>query len=324
MKKSLILKFGLFALFLVLISSSVCAICVVKGQVMNQDGTFAQEGTAVNLTIGNSSVSYFTITGGAFPNFYAFVQYDCVAGDKVKALSFTRDKFGEASGIVTTPYTDLNITLNKDIQSLPSSPSGSGSSGGGGGSSKSTTISTNSASLANQQCTTVKIIDTIPFEIKECDKGSYMFKGAIQDFKLILVKEDFVGGLFSPLDAPIALFLNNKKKFDLDSNGAPDTEMALLSLNNGKAKLVFSKIKEIFPEKPPQATPVPSNAPVAKPLALPPSTEAPSRLDSFRIYLHSFGANNIFQASLALIILANLIILSTQIARHLNGKPKRK
>jgi hypothetical protein len=282
--KTKIIRLGLILLIFLALAIQANAICAVKGYVFNKDGSLVSDNTIVNVQNLNNEVKYpaKTIQGT-----YLKVLHDCIIGQD-KILVSTSDGFyyGEGISIANAPFTDINITLSSSISSVNIN-SGSGK------------VVKEEKILGILDCSTIIINDAQQFTINNCTKGLYSFEGKTIEFKIVNLKNTMIQGIFSPMEVPIVLFNGQSNEFDLNKNGLKDIKINLIKIVDGKATMLFEKIKEVVPEKPSEA-----------------KTEAPAKIGG-GLTMSPLQTQELslklFTLALILVIIANLIWLNSQL-----------
>lgn len=284
MKKIKITKISMFLLITLLLSLGVSAFCAVRGYVYDSNGNPA-ENINVNIINLDNGVAYPTSVENGF---YLQILHQCVIGqDRIRVVAWDDNNYAAEEKDATGSYTDIDLRFSGESQGAPAS--------GGGGASAGQTE-------ALIECNQIIIENNKPFEIGECDIGKYTYKGKVIDFNILSLQESLMQGIFSGLNSAIAVFVSQKKEFDIDNNKADDLMISFLSFDNGKATLIFESMEEVFPLEPVEA-------PVIEAPRFYLSPEAKAKLPT-----------TLFTISLILIIIANVIWLVSQLEK---AKKKR-
>ena len=287
MDKNKIIKISIFAISLVIMLEQTMAFCIIEGYVLGKDGSLVDDAEVEIINLANNiSFEVKSIEG-----LYVMALQDCIVDkDSIKISASYNGLYGNSNSIAKAPVTEINITLLGEKSAEHSAPPAGGAGGGG--------VEEKIIKEKPKECESFKIRDKKEFKIGLCDKGTYDYKGIMQEFSLVSFNRQAIIGIFSPLDSPIILYYNQQKEFDLDRNGANDLKAGFVDIEGDYAILVFEKIKEIFPKKPVEEKP---KVEEPKPAKLEP------RIDP----------NTLFILALVLVVIANIIWLTSQLRRHL-------
>jgi hypothetical protein len=231
MKKQKYLKIAILAILFILLTASVSAICLVRGYVFNPDGTAVLEGTPVKIRIEGSPIENVVNTGGHVTNFYYLSIYSCMTGQDSAIVETEVGNYkASAYSPLDSPYYDINLTLTEREDYTPVIIS-------------ETKVVEKEATIGRLtrikagSATTISPFDTVLYELKGVDRK----------FELGVVQYPFAGGTFPHFGSSIGLSVGSTQQYDLDANGAEDTEVTLVSIEANKATFIFRSILEVMP-----------------------------------------------------------------------------